>query len=231
MIIKKLIYVRKSQFSKWLLSRIFKKRVGTAMQTMLQTLSANHMLPKNLIALELFGFIGTNATMDYAHLADYIEMWEIDPFFAKEAQKYIPKARVICGDSIKAISNGGLLRKDYNFIVIDPNVFMHNYVSFESFGIFGHALKYVAKDTVIFVNIFNNVEEYIKKYGANERIEDWIKARKEFFAIDNVVSARGIDYLKGFEKIIKAEKLDIVYSNFISRNEYVGFGVFVLKKC
>jgi hypothetical protein len=69
-------------------------------------------------------------------------------------------------------------------------------------------------------------------YGQTvEQIDkDWIKARKEFFQLENVINGRGIDYIKGFEKIIVEKKMTVLYSQFISRNDCVGFGVFVVEK-
>lgn len=228
---KKIYYVKKNKLSKWLAMKFSGNIAGTPMQLMLKTLTANQMLPKRLVALELFGFIGTSVTMDYEYLADYIEMWEIDPYYAKQAAKNIPKAKVVCGDSIKSIKDGGLFRNDYNFIVIDPNVFMSNYDSYESIAVFNHALKYMAEEAVIFVGFVYNASKYIEKYGGIEdQLNKWLKARKDFFEIENVINGRGIDYLRGFEGIIKTNNINLVFSQFISRNDYAGFGVFVLKK-
>lgn len=119
--IKTLIYVKKQKVSRYLALKLARNRSFTAMQLMLKTLRTNKMLPDKLIALDLFGFIGTTTTMDYAHLANYLELWEIDPYYAKEA-KNLPNAKVVCGDSINAVKTGQLLRKEYNFIVIDANV-------------------------------------------------------------------------------------------------------------
>jgi len=58
----------------------------------------------------------------------------------------------------------------------------------------------------------------------------WINARKEFFQMENVIDGRGIDYLKAFDKIIIDNKMNVIFSQFLNRNECVGFGVFVIKK-
>ena len=231
--IKKYIYVKKQKVSRYLALKLCRNRSFTAMQLMLKTLRTNNMLPEKLIALDLFAFVGTTTTMDYAHLTEYLEMWEIDPYYAKEAKKNLPNAEVVCGDSINAIKTGLLLRKEYNFIVIDANVssaFADG--SYESFGVFPHALNYIANEAVIFVTIFSNIKECTKLYGGlMEQVDkNWIQARKDFFQLDNVIDARGIDYLKGFEKIIKEKNLVLIHSQFINRNDCVGFGVFVINK-
>lgn len=231
--IKNYIYVKKQKLSRYLAIKLTRNRSFTAMQLMLKTLRINKMLPEKLVALDLFGFIGTTTTMDYAHLCDYLEMWEIDPYYAKVAKKNIPTANVVCGDSINAVKTGALLRKNYNFIVIDANVSsVFSDGSYESIGVFPHALNYAADKAVIFVTIFCNVVEMTKLYGGSkEQIDkNWLKARKEFFQIDNVVDASGIDYLKGFERVIAEKNFELTYSQFICRNDYIGFGVFVINK-
>jgi len=231
--IRNFIYVKKQKVSRYLALTLTRNRSFSAMQLMLKTLKTNKMLPEKLVALDLFGFVGTTTTMDYAPLADYLEMWEIDPYYAKEAKKNIPSANVVCGDSINAVKTGLLHRKEYNFIVIDANVhcaFADG--SYESFGVFPYALNYIAHETVIFVTIFSNVNEYLKLYGKPQEQADknWIQARKDFFQLDNVIDARGIDYLKGYERLITEKNLVINYSQFINRNDCVGFGVFVVSK-
>jgi hypothetical protein len=231
--IKNFIYVKKQKVSRYLALKLARNRSFTAMQIMLKTLRTNKMLPEKLIALDLFGFIGTTTTMDYAPLADYLEMWEIDPYYAKEAKKNLPNANVVCGDSINAIKTGKLLRKEYNFIVIDANVSSSfSDGSYESFGVFPHALNYIAQQTVVFVTIFSNLKAFTNLYGGSieELDPNWIKARKDFFQLDNVIDARGIDYLKQYESIIKERNLDLIHSQFINRNDCIGFGVFVINK-
>jgi hypothetical protein len=231
--IKNYIYVKKQKLSRYLALKLARNRSFSAMQLMLKTLRTNKMLPEKLTALDLFGFIGTTTTMDYAPLTDYLEMWEIDPYYAKEAKKNLPNANVVCGDSINAIKTGLLHRKEYNFIVIDANVSSSfSDGSYESFGVFPHALNYIARQTVIFVTIFSNLKEFINLYGGSleELDKNWIQARKDFFQLDNVVDARGIDYLKGFETRIKERNLELVQSQFINRNDCIGFGVFVVNK-
>jgi hypothetical protein len=104
--------------------------------------------------------------------------------------------------------------------------------SYESFGVFPHALNYIAQEAVIFVTIFSDLREITNLYGGSiEQLDpNWIKARKDFYQVENVIDARGIDYLKGFELIIKEKNIDLIHSQFINRNDSVGFGVFVVKK-
>jgi len=231
--IKNFIYVKKQKISRYLALKLTRNRSFSAMQLMLKTLRTNKMLPEKLIALDLFAFVGTTTTMDYAPLTEYLEMWEIDPYYAKEAQGNLPNAQVVCGDSIHAVKNGLLRRKEYNFIVIDANVqSAFSDGSYESFGVFPYALNYVANEAVIFATIFSDVNECLKQYGGTmEQVDKkWIQARKDFFQLENVIDGRGIDYLKPFEKLIAEKNLELVHSQFINRNDCVGFGVFVVRK-
>jgi len=231
--IRNFIYVKKQKLTRFLALNLSRNRSFSAMQLMIKTLRTNKMLPEKIVALDLFGFVGTTTTLDYAHLAEYIEMWEIDPYYAKEAKRNVPKAQVICGDSIAAVKTGKLLRKDYNLIVVDANATSaFSDGSYESFGVFSHVLNYIAKEAVIFVTIFSDLKEYAKHYLGNEQALDrnWVNARKEFFGIDNVLDGRGVDYLKRFESIIKEKNIELVHSQFINRNDLIGFGVFVVNK-
>jgi hypothetical protein len=227
--LKNYIYVKKEKFSRFLALKFSRNRSFTAMQFVLKTLQANKMLPEKLFALELFGFIGTSVAMDYQHLAEYLELWELNPGYAREAQKNIPMANVVCGNSIKAIKEGQLQRKEYNFIVIDPNSNEFDDGSFESFSVFEPALKHLANEAVIVVTIYNNLKNFSKLYNS-EIDPNWISARKAFYSMDNVLDARGIDYLTSFENLIRKNNMKVEFSQFLSRNECVGFGIFVIKK-
>ena len=110
------------------------------------TLQANRQLPERIVALEVFGFVGTGTSLDYAHLADYLELWEIDPYYARRAQAINPRAKVMCGDSIEALNQGKVLRRDYNLVVIDPSPPSFRSRTFESFPVFANALNYTADD-------------------------------------------------------------------------------------
>lgn len=231
--LKTYAYVRKEKLSRYLATKLSRNRSFTAMQLMLKTLETNQMLPKKLIALDVFGFIGTSITMDFQHLAEYIEMWEIEPYYAKEAKKNVPIAKVVCGDSVKAAQTGAFLRKDYNFIVIDGNSIQpFGDGSYESFGVFPYVLNHIADHAVIFVTIYSNLKKTFELYGQSieEADQKWLQARRDFYQMENIIDGKGIDYLKNFEKIITDKNLELVHSQFINRNDYVGFGVFVVKK-
>lgn len=228
--LKNFFYIKKEILSRKLALAFSRTRALTPLQLILKTLKCNNFLPERLVALELFGFIGTSTTLDYAQLTDYLEIWELNADFAKVAQKNIPQAKVICGNSVDAIKTGKVLRKDYNFIVIDTNSSSaYDDGSYESFSVFPNALNYIADNAVIIVTIYTELNNYTKHYK-RELNQNWIKARKDFFELENVINARGIDYLKGFEKQIILKNINIVQSQFFSRNDSVGFGVFVLKK-
>ncbi len=233
MSLKAFIYVKKQLLSRYLALKFSRNRSFTTMQLMLKTLDSNQMLPKELVALDVFGFIGTSITMDFQDRAGYLEMWEINTYYAKQAKKNIPKAKVVCGDSVNAAKTGGFLRTDYNFIVIDGNSSTSfSDGSYETFGVFPYVLNYIGNQAVIFVTIFNNLKKNYELYGKGIEEADpkWLQARRDFYQMENIIDGKGIDYLKSFEEIILKKNLELVYTNFISRNDCVGFGVFVVKK-
>lgn len=229
---QKFKYVTKQRLSRYLSSRFANNRSFTVLQTVIKTLKANHLLPETLIALEVFGFIGTSTSLDYAHLTEYLELWEYDPYYAKYAQKINPRATVMCGDSIAALAKGKVRRKDYNFVVIDPNIASGSESSgYESFTCFENALKYTADKAIVIVTIYNDLNAFASYYNttADKLDANWMKARREFYGLENVVNAPGTDYLKAFEQIIKRNNKQIRYSQFFSRNDSVGFGVFAIE--
>ena len=113
-------------------------RLLSPMDVLLRTLNAYGYLPKKMICLDLFGFIGLWVTKDYHHLCDYLEMYEINPIYSKYARKFIKNAVVVNADSVKAVKDGNLKRDKYSFVVIDnPFGCFGNYCEhFDLFPIF-----------------------------------------------------------------------------------------------
>lgn len=230
---RKFKYIQKQRLSRYLSGLFSNNRSFTALQTVIKTLRSNHLLPEKLIALEVFGFIGTSTSLDYAPFTEYLELWEYDPYYARYAQKINPKARVMCGDSINALAEGKVFRKDYNFIVIDPNIASGTESSgYESFTCFENALRYTSDQAVIIVTIYNDLRAFASYYNtiAEELDPSWITARKAFYGLQNVIDAPATDYLLAFEKIIQKNGYAMRYSQFISRNDSVGFGVFAIRR-
>lgn len=129
------------------------KRFNTPLEQVFLDLKSELLLPQKIIALELFGRCGLSTTKDYYHLTDYLELYEIDPIYAKFAGIFFKKAKVITADSIEIVKKGRLLRNDYNLVVIDnPDIPLYNENKYcEHFDLFPYLLDKVAND-VIFGN-------------------------------------------------------------------------------
>ena len=228
MSLKKWIYIKKQQLNRFLAVNLGRQRTQSTLQIIIKTLKANNYLPDKLIALEVFGFIGTSTAQDYIHLTAYFEIWELDPYYAKWAKKLNKSAIIMNGDSVEALKKGYMKRNDYNFVVIDPNIYTGN--SFESFDVFENTLKYIDRENcIIIVTIYNNIQILADMYCTKlQDFDPWLKARSAFFNMNNVINARGDDYLDAFSKIIIQNKLEVISCSFLSRNDAVGFGVFVI---
>jgi hypothetical protein len=229
----------KSVFNEWFKRKIVdlarKKipRLKTPMDMVILTLKAYNILPKPLIALDLFGGHGLLVTADYVPYCDYFEMWEIIPLYAKFAKRFLPKAVVNVGDSIKAVKEGKLLRRDYNFIVIDnpQGIFNEATEYCEYFDLFPEIFNYIdVKKTFFVTNASLDVEEYIKTHPYfSAQLDKWLKKRKEFYNMD----AKKI-YPEQLEKILRDKfknwGVKVKKYFFIPRTSVAGFQVIEVEK-
>lgn len=210
-----------------------KFHLKTPMDMTITTLIAYQILPKPLIAIDLFGRHGLWVTADFAPLCDYLEMWEIIPKYAMYAKKFYPKATVNIGDSIQAVRNNKLKRNDYNFIFIDSpaaGIFGDKGNYCEHFDFFPDIFNFMNKKGAILVtNLTHDIAPIIKRYNLPTSYKErWLERRREFFN------------KKDLMEIIDLEELINIYQNkfsnwgvktkkifFIPRNEEVGFLVMV----
>lgn len=207
-------------------------RLRTAMDMTILTLEAFNLLPQSLIALEVFGMCGLWVTTEYAPRCDYVELWELNPKYATFARKFVPKANVIIGDSIKAVNEGNLLRNDYNFIVIDNPISgpfnSGNYC--EHFDLFPALLHRVSKKTVFVMNAIINMEEIAVRYPTLS-FDEWTLRRKDFYGIQNDAEVRKINVdnlMKIYRKKFENWGVNIENLFYIPRNSYLGFIVIVM---
>ncbi|MBL4654549.1 MAG: hypothetical protein JKY33_01835, partial [Bacteroidia bacterium] len=157
--------------------------------------AAYGMLPEKCIGLDLFAKYGLYQSSDFEKICDYFEMWEINPEFAKYAKKFFPKAEVNVGDSVDAVLNGKLLRKDYNLVLLDNpyGLYGNNNEYCEHFELFPHLLNYLDNNSVIAINVIFDIAIFEKKRKRfNESFDpQWEKRRNEFYNtnVPNKVSA------------------------------------------
>lgn len=204
------------------------KRSGrqiSPMDMVLLTLEHYDALPNNLIGLELFGRHGLWLTKDYANYCDYLEIWEIEPFYAKWAQRFIPKAAVVCGDSIVAVQTGKLLRRDYNFVVLDCSVggpFGGKY--YEHFDLFPQLIDNLAGEFILTMNIVPNVEN---TPFPNPNIREWLKRRREFYELKTDEAAGKIELktlIQIYQRIFQERyHVEVEHTLMLPRTRTIGF--------
>lgn len=209
-------------------------RLKTPMDIVVLTLQIHKLLPKPLIALDLFGMHGLWVTCDYAHLCDYLELWEIEPIYAKFARKFIPKAVVKIGDSIKAVKEKRLLRENYNFIVIDNPIWSPYGPGYcEHFDLFPDVFSYLGKSGVLVINVILDIGLYTSALSKKQIPQKWIDRRKEFYGISKDKEVVELDP----EKMVdiykdKVSKEDFIITNnfFVPRNPSIGHLVIAVER-
>ena len=207
-------------------------RLRTAMDITILTLQAYNLFPKSVIALEVFGMCGLWVTTEYAPRCDYIELWEINPVYAKFASRFVPKANVINGDSIEAVNKGNLPRNDYNFVVIDNPISgpFNSEKYCEHFDLFPAMFDRVAKKTIFIMNAIINMDEIAVRYPSLS-FDEWTTRRKAFYGVQNNdgVSKIEADRLIEYYRIMfNSWNVHIENIFYIPRNSYLGFMVIVI---
>lgn len=103
----------------------------------------------------------------------------------------------------------------------------------EHFDLFPHILSYLSDEFILILNIINNVDIVVKTNHDINR-DEWFKRRRLFLGLE----AEG-DYLnndlhrplKGYEKVIESNSIQIQNIFFVHRNEILGYLVIKGKKC
>jgi hypothetical protein len=200
-------------------------RFKTPMDMVILSLKAQQMLPAPITALDVFGRHGLLLTMDYADMCDYLELWEISPFYAKYAKKFIPKAAVKVGDSINAVREGLLSRKDYNFIVIDNWHGMLGSRYCEHFDLFPSIFNYIDKKAVIVINVIYDVRLLRPNSPDEPSFDDWMTRRNGFYGPGDVEKI-AVDRLMNIYRE-KFEQWQIDVRKIFFTPQWGGFGFLV----
>ena len=75
--------------------------------------------PKAMRGLDLFGKYGLWMIRDYLHRCESLDLWEINPDYARLARRLGSKVNVFCGDSIAAVRSNDPRLGRYDLIVAD----------------------------------------------------------------------------------------------------------------
>jgi len=194
-------------------------------------------LPKNIIALELFGMYGLYLTKHYAYYCDHIDMWEIDPNYVRYAKKFRePNVTIIQGDSVSAVRNGTITKK-YNFLMIDnPLISPYGDGLTEHFDVMPQIFDLADNSFIVIFNIIlaepeSLYEEYHFTSEAHQKkLFTWIEKRKVFYQNPNGFTLKPQEYVKVYESKFKQWGLDVEFSAYQPRSMKVGFLAFALKK-
>lgn len=200
----------------------------TPMDVVISILKSYRIFPQPLIALDIFSMCGLRLTADYAPYCDYLEMWEINPIYARFAQKFFPKAKVRIVDSIKTVKEGNIGKK-YNFVVID-NYFGYFGVGYcEHFDLFPYIFELLDKKAIIILNVLQDMRGYCNK---KEISKEWISKRKEFYLINKDEEVINLNLIKAIEAYKKKipRNFDLKLSFIIPRNLFVFFLVMYLEQ-
>jgi len=181
------------RFLDWYRASRFCQSIGSGMVTPLESmfrqLELLHLLPKPLIALEVFGGTGLFKTIDLAPRCEHITHLEISEALIHHAKKVLPteKTAFLNEDSIEAVRKGTLHRRDYNLIHIDnsPGCFGPGYC--ENFDLFPQVLDYMADEGVLVFNVWLDI-------GDMDPGSAWLSRRKAFFGLGEGDDPRCIEY-------------------------------------
>ncbi|MDX2173398.1 MAG: hypothetical protein SFY56_09770 [Bacteroidota bacterium] len=200
------------------------KRLFTAIKLNIITLKDYNLWPEKVIALDAFCQTGLQWSRVFYKETDYLEMWDTNSDAIRYAKKEFPKAVINCGDSIDAIVNNKLGRRDFNFLIIDtPLPYMYSDGSFEHFVFFEKLFQNINNKAIIIMNVVCNIETIISKHThSKDFIEKWIVARQDFYSTDKGSVVLPQTMINVYKR--KAEQLgcDVNYVAYSARNEYVG---------
>jgi hypothetical protein len=150
--------------------------VLTTMDATMSTLRLHGLLPVPTVALEPFGKFGLRKTLDYVGMCESLDFYEYEEAFARHARRLLPSnATVHCSDSIAAIQEGRLPRRDYNFVMSDHpfgEIYGKGYA--DHYDFFPHLFQYLAPAAVIVLNLFITT-------NAGKLDARYLSRRREFY--------------------------------------------------
>lgn len=207
------------------------ERLKSPMKSILLLLDYHHLLPHELVAVDLFGMYGLWNTYDIYGHCKYLEMWDINPLYCKYAKKFIPSATVMTGDSIKAVQDNKLLKPFYNLIILDnpSGIYANDYC--EHFDLFPRIYSYIDQEGIIIMNLVLDVHDLSSRYSFSTHVKDaWIMKRKEFYQCDNVDRSEPNQLIKAYIDNAERNGFKTIHHFLIPRTKSLGFLTLYLKK-
>lgn len=165
-----------------LLSLLVGSKLRSSMKLLLLQLELKKLLPNKINALEMFGMHGLWHTMDYLHLVDSLDIFELNQHYHKLSRLNLRgyKVNFYNEDSIKFIHN---TTNKYNFIVADIP-FNGPFYDENGLPLFLDDMIRIASDSsVIIFNLHSSRLQYFEKVQAD--IKDKVKNRiiKDLFFV------------------------------------------------
>lgn len=196
-------------------------RLATPTESLILTLRAMGYFHEPVIALDLFGMHGLWITKDYSRFCSYLELYEIDPVYARYAKLFLKNASVVNGDSIQAVKKGHLKRPSYNLIVSDNpsgSPYGHNY--HEHFDLFPDIVKYLDDRGILILNYLSNIDLLSMS-------QSHLVAREHFYGSVHLSIS---DAIKVYISKIEKENYRVIDFLPLARDQHLSFLSFIVAK-
>lgn len=173
-------------------SRLFRS-TGSGMLSPIEAtfrhLEVRKLVPKPVIALEVFGGTGLFKTVELSPRCEHLTHMEIEASLIHHARKTLPgdKTVFLQEDSILAVREGRLPRKDYSLIHIDNACSRFGPGYCENFDLFPHILDCFGPSGVLIFNVWTDIRD-------KNPDPVWQERRREFFGLKTPEEALTIDY-------------------------------------
>jgi hypothetical protein len=177
--------------------------------------------PKAMRGLDLFGKYGLWMIRDYLHRCESLDLWEINPNYARLARRLGSKVKVFCGDSIAAVRSNDPRLGKYNLIVADTPAgpFGPNYC--EHFDLLPTLFTYLEPDGgLLILNFLAKLRADLDKETARLHTH----RRTQFYGRDTLTPRRA---MRTYERYAKDAGLDLACYCIVPRNavvNYLGLG-------
>lgn len=172
-------------------SRLF-RATGSGMlspvEAVFRHLELRKLRPDPVIALDVFGGTGLFKTVDLSPRCEHLTHMEIEPSLSHHARKVLPgdKTVFLLEDSIRAIREDRLPRKDYTLIHIDNvwGCFGPGYC--ENFDLFPSVVERLGPSGVLIFNLWLDIRH-------KDPDPAWLERRREFFGLQSPEDALLVD--------------------------------------
>ena len=156
----------------------------TPMEIVLFKLDRKGVDIKNLNALEVFGYIGTWHTLDYARMVKSLDVWEIDPECERFLRSNLPMANIKITDSFEEIKRTD---RKYSLIVVDNPMAIYgkNSEYCEHFELFPNIFRIMQDECTLILNVIPKVEEKDREKYPYLFNKEHLKHREQFYSTNH----------------------------------------------